>query len=68
MNLTPVPLFPLTVLATPWQVGPCYHGMARPKAFNMEVSCECIEWQSRAAGKGCSSSLEVGRGAYNSSP
>jgi len=28
MNRAPIPLFPLKVLATPWQVSSCYHGMA----------------------------------------
>jgi hypothetical protein len=54
---------------------PCYYGMARPLVANggdglqiWRVAANILNKQSRSADKGWSSSLGVGRGAYNSSP
>jgi len=61
--------------STPWQAGPCHHGMARLQvadggtASSMEGNCGYIfKRQSRRADKEWSSSLGVGRVANNSSP
>jgi hypothetical protein len=54
---------------------PYHHGMARPQVAEGEdglqiwrVAANILNKQSRAADKGWSSSLEVGRGVNNSSP
>jgi hypothetical protein len=53
----------------------CHHGMAGPQVADggdspqfWMVAANMLNKQSRTAGKGWSSSLEVGRGANNSSP
>jgi hypothetical protein len=54
---------------------PCHHGMARPQVADggdglqiRRVAASILNKESRTADKGRSSSLEVGRGANNSSP
>jgi hypothetical protein len=54
---------------------PCHHSMARPQVADggntlqvWRVAANTLNKQSRAADKGWSSSLGVGRGANNSSP
>ena len=54
-------------------MGPCHHGMARPRvvdrgtASDMGVAANKLNKQSRTADKEWSSSLVVGRGANSAS-
>jgi hypothetical protein len=59
----------------PCYMGPCHHGMARPRVVEggdglkiWRVATNILNKQSRTADKGWFSSLEVGRGADNSLP
>jgi len=62
-----------TKLCLPHVVGACHHGMARPQVADRgtapirSVAANKLNKQSRTADEGWSSSLGVGRGAYNPS-
>jgi len=63
-----------TLEHNPRNVGPCYHGMVRPRVADggdglqiWRVAANILNKQSWASDKGWSPSLGVGRGADNSS-
>jgi hypothetical protein len=65
--------FPILSIHVKWV--PCHHGMARPQVADggdgrqvWRVAANILNKHSRAADKGWSSILGVGRGANNSSP